>query len=352
MCTIVLVFLATMVETVALKSLDRKVVAALLAHPRCRMSALATAVGTSAPTVSRRLAVLFEQQLIRVVSVLDQQRSGYGFAVFLRLRCVPGASGDVARAVAQWPESGYVSVVGGDLDCTAQLHVGSTKHLMSLLNDRLTTVRGVISSSTSKIIRRYSTPHGWYGGLVPDGALASLRSERLDHWTEDGQVQQRGLDELDQALVDLLAHDGRRTWRDLGARLGIQPATARRRVETLMTSGLLRLRTVVQPAVIGQPVVASLWLRVTPARLEAVGRTLAAHPNVLNIAATTGLTNLSGEIAVPDDDALYSFLTDEVGRLPGVAAVDVSDGLQVIKRASLIFDTEHPERIGDEVRAG
>src|SRR5690606_24969968 len=84
------------------------------AHPRCRMSALAAAVGTSAPTVSRRLASLFEQQLIRVVSVVDQQRAGYGFAVSLRLRCVPGASGDVARAVAQWPESGYVSVVGGD----------------------------------------------------------------------------------------------------------------------------------------------------------------------------------------------------------------------------------------------
>jgi len=341
-----------MTETYALEPLDRKVVAALLAHPRCRVSALATAVGTSAPTVSRRLAELFQQQLIRVVSVVDQQHVGYGFAVFLRLRCVPGASADVAQAVAQWPESGYVSVVGGDLDCTAQLHVGSTRHLMSLLNDQLTTVRGVTGSSTSKIIRRYSTPHGWYAGLVPDAALNSLRAERLDHWSEDREVKQRRLDELDQALVDLLAQDGRRTWRDLGAQLGIQPATARRRVEELMSAGLLRLRTVVQPAVISQPVVASLWLRVTPARLEAVGRTLAAHPNVLNIAATTGLTNLSGEIAVPNDDALYSFLTEEVGRLPGVAAVDVSDGLQVIKRASLIFDAEHPERISDEVRAG
>ena len=340
-----------MVETDSLQVMDRKVVAALLAHPRCRMSALAAAVGTSAPTVSRRLASLFERKLIRVISVVDQQRAGYGFAVFLRLRCVPGASADVARAVAQWPESGYVSVVGGDLDCTAQLHVNSTQHLMELLNTRLTTVRGVTGSSTSKIIRRFSTPHGWAGGLVPERALASLRAERLDHWSEDSSLDRRALDELDRALVDLLAHDGRRTWRDLAAVLGIQPATARRRVEALMTAGLLRLRTVVQPAVIGQPVVASLWLRVTPARLEAVGRTLAAHPNVLNIAATTGLTNLSGEIAVADDDALYSFLTDEVGRLPGVAAVDVSDGLQVIKRASLVYDAEHPERIGDEVRA-
>src|SRR5699024_1382384 len=109
-----------MTETYALEPLDRKVVAALLAHPRCRVSALATAVGTSAPTVSRRLAELFQQQLIRVVSVVDQQHVGYGFAVLLRLRCVPGASADVAQAVAQWPESGYVSVVGGDLGRVAK----------------------------------------------------------------------------------------------------------------------------------------------------------------------------------------------------------------------------------------
>ncbi|QOR70329.1 Lrp/AsnC family transcriptional regulator [Ruania alkalisoli] len=341
-----------MVETDTLELLDQKVVAALLAHPRCRMSALAAAAGTSAPTVSRRLNSLFERKLIRVVSVIDQQRAGYGFAVFLRLRCIPGASADVAQAVAQWPESGYVSVVGGDLDCTAQLHVRSTKHLMELLNSRLTQVRGVTGSSTSKIIRRFSTPHGWSGGLVPEATLATLRAERLDHWSEDRPCDARPIDALDQALVDLLSADGRRSWRDLAEHLQIQPATARRRVEALMSAGLLRLRAVVQPAVIGQPVVASLWLRVTPARLEAVGRTLAAHPNVLNIAATTGLTNLSGEIATSDDDALYTFLTEEVGRLPGVAAVDVSDGLQVIKRASLVYDPEHPERVRSEVTPG
>src|SRR5690606_19265513 len=334
-------------ETTALPDLDANVVAALLAHPRCRISALAAAVGTSAPTVSRRLSWLFEQNLVRVVSVIDQQHAGIGFAVFLRLRCLPGASADVARAVAQWPESGYVAVVGGDLDCTAQLNVRSTRHLMELLNGRLAKVSGVVGSSTAKIIRRFSTPHGWVGGLVSANTLTRLRIERLDHWTEGAPGQRHRLDDLDRALVDLLANDGRRTWRDLGAGLGIQPATARRRVETLMSAGLLRLRTVVQPALIGQPVVALLWLRVTPSRLEAVGHALAAHPNVMNIAATTGLTNLSGEIAVGDDDALYEFLTDEVGRLPGVAAVDVSDGLQVIKRASLVFADEHPERISE-----
>lgn len=329
--------------------LDVRIIAALLAHPRARVGSLAAAAGTSAPTVSRRLAALQQQRVVRVIGVLDQQRADAGFSVFLRLRCRTGASTDVARAVARWPEAGYVSVIGGDLDCVAQLHVASTRHLLAITNGRLPDLRSVTGSSTSKIIRRFSTPHGWTAGVLPEPVLVSLRTDRLDHWLEDRPYQRTRLDAVDEALIRELATDGRRSWRKLADALGVQPATVSRRIEALMASGLLRLRTVVQPAAVRQPVVAYVWLRVAPSRLEAVGRELAAHPNVLNIAATTGHSNLSGEVAVASDDALYDFITEDVGQLTGVAAVDVSDGLDVIKRGSLVFDPDAPERIADAI---
>ncbi|TDE92655.1 Lrp/AsnC family transcriptional regulator [Occultella glacieicola] len=326
-----------MTDPVDVQDVDVRIVAALLAHPRARVGALAEAAGTSAPTVSRRLASLLGP-VVRVVAVIDQQRSDAGFAVFLRLRCVPGASADVARAVSEWPESGYVSVIGGELDCAAQLHVRSTRHLLEITGDRLRCVRGVIGSSTSKIIRRFSTPHGWTGAVLSERAMTVLRSGRLDHWTEDRRQVSHRMDDLDHAVAAELAEHGRRSWREVADPLGIQPATARRRAEAMMAAGLLRLRTVVQPAALGQPVVAFIWLRVAPSRLESVGRALAAHPNVLNIAATTGHTNLCGEVALASDEALYRFITEDVGQLPGVAGVDVSDGLDVIKRASHVFE--------------
>jgi len=339
-----------MLETHALASIDKKVIGALLAHPRSRMSVLAATVGISAPTASRRIASLFERDLMRIVTVIDQQRTGRGFELFLRLRCVPGSSESVARAVAAWPESGYVSVVGGDLDCNAQIQVDSTFHLMELLTRRLKAIPGVTGSSTAKVIRRFSTPHGWTGGLMSAAELDALRKERLDHWDENSEHEQRVMDDLDRGLADVLSRNGRLPWKEMAAKLGVQAATARRRVEALMRAGILRQRTVIQPAVIGHPVVAALSLRVTPARLEAVGRTLATHPNVMNIAATTGLNNLSGEVAVADDNALYTFLTDDVGCLPGVGSVTLSDGLQVIKRASMVYDGPNQKHVVDEVR--
>lgn len=333
-------------ESVGHSEQDVRIIAALLAHPRARIRALAAAAMTSEPTVSRRLNALLGDGMVRVVGVTDQQRIDAGFAVFLRLRCVPGTSLDVARTVAQWPEAGYVSVIGGDLDCAAQVHVTSTAHLLEITNHRLSTVPGVTGSFTSKIIRRFSTPHGWTGGLLPEHSLTLLRSERLDHWSENRPYQRRLLDRTDHALVSALAQDGRCTWHELGGRLHMQPATARRRVESLMSAGILRMRTVVQPATLGQPVVAFVWLRVAPSRLKAAGRALAEHPNVLNIAATTGTANLSGEVAVSSDDALTSFIIDDVGQLPGVGSVDISDGLAVIKRAAHVFDPDPAEQAG------
>jgi DNA-binding Lrp family transcriptional regulator len=281
---------------------------------------------------------LERSDILRVTAVVDQQRADAGFAAFLRMRCAPGASSRVARAVAQWPESGYVSILGGDLDCSAQLHVRSTKHLLELTSERLPGLPGVLGSSTLKIIRRFSTPHSWTGGLLSETSLATLRAQRLDHWSEDRQIRHVSPDDLDDQIVAELSTDGRMSWRELGERVGVQPATASRRAEALMTAGVLRLRTVLAPAVVGQPVIAFIWLRVAPSRLNAAGRTLAAHPNVLNIAATTGHPNLCGEVAVASDDDLYTFLTHDIGNLPGVMAADVSDGLEVIKRASLHFD--------------
>jgi len=95
------------------------------------------------------------------------------------------------------------------------------------------------------------------------------------------------------------------------------------------------MRTVVDPGLLGFPVTAYLWLRVNATHLSAAGRLLAAHPAVVNIAATTGEQNLCGEVALADDDALYEFLTGTVGRIAGLQDTDVTVELRTLKRATL-----------------
>ena len=48
---------------------------------------------------------------------------------------------------------------------------------------------------------------------------------------------------------------------------------------------------------------------------------------------TTGDRNLCGEVALPSDAALYEFLSETVGGLPGLQFADVAVSLQSVKRA-------------------
>lgn len=54
---------------------------------------------------------------------------------------------------------------------------------------------------------------------------------------------------------------------------------------------------------------------------------------MLMMAATTGDRNLCGEVALPSDAALYEFLSETVGGLPGLQFADVAVSLQSVKRA-------------------
>lgn len=326
-----------MYENAVLDETDRRVVAGLLAHPRATHARIGQAVEVSEATVSRRLARQLARPAVRVIGVLDKERSRRGREVLVRLRCRPGAGRGVAEALVGWEETGLVSVLGGSADCMAALSVTSHEHLLRLIMEELPRLDGVVATSTAMVIRRFATPHGWCPPILSPAAVGLLRADRLDDWRDldsPTDVDNR-LSELDLALLAGLGRDGRIGWNELAGACGTTPSTARRRVESLMARGLLRMRTVVDPAMLGFPVTAYLWLRVNATHLSAAGRLLAEHPAVVNIAATTGEQNLCGEVALADDDALYEFLTETVGRIGGLQDTDVTVELRTLKRATL-----------------
>ncbi len=327
-----------MTNSVLLDDLDRLVIGALLAHPRATHSEIRRAVDTSEATVSRRLSRLLQSGAVRVVGVLDDHLSRRARSVLVRLRCSPGAADGVARAIAQWDESGSVKVLTGTVDCVAELAYTSNDHLYRLMMEKLPRLEGVVASFSNQVIRRFSTPHGWNPGILSSHAVRALRSDRLDLWDEIPEPDTVAeISPLDEQLIAELAGDGRLGWQALADRCGVTPRTARKHVGSLMARGILRMRTVVEPELVGFPVDAFISLSINPTKLSAAGETLVHHPGVLMIAATTGDRNLCGEVAVISDKALYNFLVDTIGNLPGLLHADVAVGLSTVKRAGMIM---------------
>lgn len=313
--------------------IDRRIVGALLAHPRATNAQIGEVLFTSEATVSRRVSRLLATGTARVIGVLDAESTRRSRSMFVRLRCRPGTAERSAEQLAGWPECGSVKLLTGSADCVAELSYTSNDHLLRLLLEKLPALDGVLAMWSNQVIRRFSTPHSWLPDLLPEESVAQLRSQRLDLWRDPVPEVTAPTSALDERIAAELAHDGRLGWRTLAERCHASPGTVRRRTESLLASGALRMRTVVEPDAIGLPVDAFISLSVNPTQLGRAGELLADDPAVLMMAATTGDRNLCGEVALASDADLYRFLSETIGTLPGLQHADVAVAVRSVKRA-------------------
>ena len=143
--------------------------------------------------------------------------------------------------------------------------------------------------------------------------------------------------ELDSALYAALAVDGRASYADLAAATGWSETTVRRRVDQLRDAGALYFDLELDMAAFGFRSTVWMWLSVPPSQLAAVGTALAKFPEIAYAMATTGPSNLAACAVCRSQEALYEFLTDKVGALPGVERVETAPVIRTVKQASPVM---------------
>lgn len=120
---------------------------------------------------------------------------------------------------------------------------------------------------------------------LPTVALAEDRNT-------DGRRNLRGLPDRAQAIIDLLALDGRATAAAIARRTGRDPSTIRRQLQDVLASPFLRLCCDVANEEVGWPVT-SIWFgRVSPSSIEATVTVLSGLPEVRVCFVVTGDADL------------------------------------------------------------
>ncbi|MBV8994571.1 MAG: Lrp/AsnC ligand binding domain-containing protein, partial [Pseudonocardiales bacterium] len=64
---------------------------------------------------------------------------------------------------------------------------------------------------------------------------------------------------------------------------------------------------------------------------------LAQHPEIAFAAAVTGPTNIFAFVVCRDADALYDYLANQVGALPGVLQVETAPIMRSVKRSGTLL---------------
>ncbi|MGW3966281.1 Lrp/AsnC family transcriptional regulator [Amycolatopsis sp. NPDC005003] len=313
-------------ESGLLDELDRGLAHALQLDGRASFSTIAAVLGVSDQTVARRYRRLRSTGVLRVVGVPEAAALGQVHWL-VRLRCVPDAAAPIAAALARRDDTQWVSLLSGGTEIACFIRAPQREEADGLLLGQLPRTPRVVSMTAYRLLRRFAGgPAGWPGrsNALSAEQVAALRrpAPDVDYRPEPG----------DPALMAALAHDGRADLPTLAAASGRSESTVRRRLEVLRSSGVLYFDVEVDAALLGYPLTATLWLTVAPSALEPAGRALATHPPVAFAAATTGPANLVVTVGCRDDAALYSYLADDLGGLPGVRQVETAPMIRTLKR--------------------
>lgn len=159
---------------------------------------------------------------------------------------------------------------------------------------------------------------------LPDSSVVTSRSR-------DRAVPVH-LDDVSKAIIDQLQEDGRRSYADIGKRVGLSEAAVRQRVQRLTEAGVMQIVAVTDPMQLGFTRQAMIGIRVSGDIREVADR-LAELAAVDYVVMTAGTFDLLAEVVCENDDDLIELLNSDIRQLQGVVATETFVYLQLRKQA-------------------
>jgi Lrp/AsnC family transcriptional regulator, regulator for asnA, asnC and gidA len=141
----------------------------------------------------------------------------------------------------------------------------------------------------------------------------------------------RPVDPLDRAIITRLQQDGRMSSAEIARQLSVAERTVRARIDRLVNDNVIRLVATIVPATAGYAVTADVFLEVEAGRIHDIATLIAEKPEVGYVGLSTGDRDISIQIHAPSVEALYDFVTNELGTLPGVVRTNTFIIPKIIK---------------------
>jgi DNA-binding Lrp family transcriptional regulator len=314
----------------ALDETERRIAAVLMASPRASWRTVARVLEISERTVVRRAAPLLHDGTLRPTAVRNPARYPGLIPMALRIRCRPSRIRAIAAGLARRADTVWVDILGGGDEISSVLFLDGPRARASLLLRDLPATAAVQSWDAYDLMKVFPAGLAWSAGL--------LTADQFDALTPLSREPAAApeVQPLDDALIGQLTADARASSSDLAARLGMSASTVRRRLDLLLSAHMVRLACEADLSLLGITSEALLWIAAGPGSLDETGHELSRHPQVRFAGATTGAANLLVAVAAGDLDGLYAFLTETIGSLGDVRALEVTPILSSVKRTGIL----------------
>jgi len=144
--------------------------------------------------------------------------------------------------------------------------------------------------------------------------------------------------------------DGRMSSAEIARRIGdVSERAVRYRIDQLIQRGVIRVSAIVNPSVVGFPMIADVWVEVEPGQVMDVARRLAQFEQTSYVACSTGDRDVSVQINARNIEELYKFVIEVVGNMPGVRKTSTVIVPLILKD---VYDWQIPDSVGEKNSSG
>lgn len=147
----------------------------------------------------------------------------------------------------------------------------------------------------------------------------------------------RTLDAIDQKIIAALQSDGKATAQQLAQQVGLSPSPCARRIRMLEEAGIIKgYVAVIDQNKVGLPISAFASIKLLRQQEEDLDRFALAvtrWPEVVDCYLMTGQRDYLMRIVVGDLEDYERFLKEKLTRLDGIASIETSFALGLVKRS-------------------
>ncbi len=133
------------------------------------------------------------------------------------------------------------------------------------------------------------------------------------------------IDITDKNIINLLMEDGRMSASEIARRIGgISQRVIRYRIERIVKEGYIQISAITNPKSLGYLVTADVFLEVESGAIMDVAKKASEYECVSYVACSIGDRDISIQIVGHDTNEIYEFVTNVIGKIPGVRKTTTS----------------------------
>jgi Lrp/AsnC family transcriptional regulator for asnA, asnC and gidA len=143
-----------------LDDVSKAIIEQLQTDGRRSYAEIGKAVGLSEAAVRQRVQKLTDSGVMQVVAVTDPMQLGFYRQAMVGIRA-SGDTRDLADRLAALPEVDYVVLTAGSFDILVEVVCENDEELISLLNSRIRSLEGVLSTETFVYLKLHKQFYNW-----------------------------------------------------------------------------------------------------------------------------------------------------------------------------------------------